>query len=184
MWYYSKTHLPIGTAQEYFQAWTVLYIIKHKVCVWFLFNSILFFIYSANIKKLQSKRPNHCLFAFYPQVHFHGCYRPAQGQKEITRETRSVSEVWTLLTVANTKHKTTKLEQCVGKQPVHLSLLTLRLCRTNRVSRGVRQGGNWHIVLLLTAAPALIRHTIGSLLSPELQGSQSSASPGPQELPY
>lgn len=134
MWYYSKTHLPIGTAQEYFQAWTVLYIIKHKVCVWFLFNSILFFIYSANIKKLQSKRPNHCLFAFYPQVHFHGCYRPAQGQKEITRETRSVSEVWTLLTVANTKHKTTKLEQCVGKQPVHLSLLTLRLCATNRVS--------------------------------------------------
>lgn len=33
MWYYSKTHLPIGTAQEYFKAWTVLYIIKHKVCV-------------------------------------------------------------------------------------------------------------------------------------------------------
>lgn len=103
-----------------------------------------------------------------------------------------MSEVRTLLTVANTKHKTTKLEQCVGKQPVHLSLLTLRLCTTNSLY-GVRHGGNWqaqvkafpftwHIVLLLTAAPALIRHTIGCLLSPELQGSQSSASPGPHSL--
>lgn len=105
MWYYSKTHLPIGTAQEYFKAWTVLYIIKHKVCVWFLFNSILFFIYSANIKKLQSKRPNHRLFASYPQVHSHSCYRPAQGQKEITRETASVS-VWGSDFINSGKHKT------------------------------------------------------------------------------